>query len=221
MIKVENLYFAFTKNVNALNNINFEIQNKEKVAFLGELDSGKTTLFRILAGLETYDKGEIFYNYTNQKTLSYNTDISVGYIPFKSVFFDRKTVYQNLEYVLDIRDEEENIKHTKIQQALNNFDLNSIKDLKINQLSLFQKIKVSLARVSMRKIQFFLIDNIFNHLTNTENKMVFKYVKFLMNENKDSTFLIGTQSQAIAQELCDRVIKLNFGSIVDDYLVKK
>ena len=215
MIKVQNLYVSFNKEFNALQNINFQIKDGERVSFLGSSGSGKTTLFRVLAGLEEYNRGEIFINGKNQKTISYENDISLAYIPFNGVFFNNKTVYENLQYVLKIRNVDPITGNIKINQALNDYNLVNLKDVKIKFLSKYQKILVQLARASLRKVDIFLIDNIFGKLSQSENEKIYECVKELIKERENSTFLIGTEDDTIAMAITTRSIKLEYGSIVE------
>ena len=71
MLSVKNLSLKFTKEFYALENINLEIDDGESVAFVGESNSGKTTLLRVLAKLEDFDSGEIYFNHIPIKNVSY------------------------------------------------------------------------------------------------------------------------------------------------------
>lgn len=77
MIEVKNLVKTFParggllqqKAVQAVKSVSFEIPNAGAVAFIGESGCGKTTIGRILTGLESYDSGEILYNGVNLTSL--------------------------------------------------------------------------------------------------------------------------------------------------------
>ena len=60
MLRVKNLYLRYTREFYALYNINMEIADNERVAFVGEDESGKTSLLRIFSKLEKLTKGEVF-----------------------------------------------------------------------------------------------------------------------------------------------------------------
>ena len=103
MISFINVFVKYTKEFFALSNINLKVEKGEKVALLGPVDSGKTCFLRLLAGLEKPTKGEIYLKDIPIEKIDYQTDISLGFIPYKANFFDKKTVYENLKYVLKIR----------------------------------------------------------------------------------------------------------------------
>jgi ATP-binding cassette subfamily C protein len=61
-IKIKNLNFSYTSEKPILQDINMQINSKEKIALIGASGSGKTTLAQILAGFYTKDSGDIYYN---------------------------------------------------------------------------------------------------------------------------------------------------------------
>ena len=214
MIKINNLKLSFTKEYYALYNINLEINKGERVVILGDSESGKTTLLRAIAGLERYESGEIYIKDINLKQIDFSSDVSLGYISYKPVFFNNKTVYENLEYVLKIRKIDEVNAKIKINQALKTYNIEALKDLKIKHLSNYQKILVQLARLNLRSVEIYLIDNIFKNLTEAEIKTIVSYI--LQLQKNDATFIIGLNNSELAKQFSNRIIKLSFGSIVKE-----
>ena len=65
-IKIENLHVSFD-NVQILQSINLTVSSNQPVCIVGEGSSGKTTLLKAIAGLVTYQKGNILINnFTSQ-----------------------------------------------------------------------------------------------------------------------------------------------------------
>lgn len=212
MISFVNVFVKYTKEFYALSNINFNVDKGEAVALLGPKDSGKTCILRLLAGLERQEKGEIYIKDIPLEKVDYQTDISMGYIPYKANFFDKKTVYDNLKYVLDIRKVDKATLEESINKAIIDFRLESIADEKIYKLSLFQKYLVSIARLSFRKLDVVLIDNIFEELSQQEVKELLKlFKKYFVNKN--TTVLIATSSEEIAKNIATRTLELEYGVI--------
>jgi len=211
MIEVKGLNLAFTKEYYALYNINLNIENGEKVSLLGDSLSGKTTLLRVLCGLEAYKEGTVYLKDKNLKNIDFEKDIELGYISHKPIFFNNKTVYENLYYVLKIRHIDEVNIAIKINEVLKNYQIESLAHLKIKVLSSFQKTLVQLARVSLREIELYLIDNIFNNCTMEEKQILAKHIVEL--EKKDATFIIATSDKELAKQLSTRIISLKYGSI--------
>jgi|LGOV01.1.fsa_nt_gb multiple sugar transport system ATP-binding protein len=213
MIQVKNLNLAFTKEYFALFNINLQIKGGEHACIVGDGESGKTTLLRVVAGLEEFEKGEVNLKGINVKKINFEKDVSLGYISFNGVFFDKKSVYDNLLYVLKIRKIDEVNAGIKINQALREYNIEALKNLKIKQLSGYQKVLVQLARLSLRNIEIYLMDDIFKKLSSREIEIISNHIKNLQKE--DSTFLIATANKEVADTLGDRIINLKLGSIED------
>ena len=181
---------------------------------LGDSESGKTTLLRVIAGLEHYHTGQVFVKGTNVKQIDFSKDVSLGYISHKPVFLKNKTVYDNLYYVLKIRHIDEVNAKIKINEALKYYQIEALKDIKVKTLSDFQKTLVQLARLYLRKIEIYLIDDLFKNLVEKEEEILLNHIKDL--QKQEATFLIATSKERIAKQLASTQIKLKFGSIVEE-----
>ena len=215
MISFVNVFVKYTKEFYALSNVSLKANKGEVVVLLGPKDSGKTCLLRLLAGLEKADKGEIYVKDIPIEKLDYKSDVSMGYIPYKANFFDKKTVYENLKYVLDIRNVDKNALEETINKAIIDFRLESIADQKIYKLSLFQKYLASIARLSFRKLDVVLIDNIFEELDPAETKELIKlFKKYFVNKN--TVVLLATSDENIAKSIATRTVCLEYGVITKE-----
>ncbi|MDD4408933.1 MAG: ATP-binding cassette domain-containing protein, partial [Clostridia bacterium] len=177
MILIKNLYLRYIREYFALYDINLKIEQNESVAFLGEVESGKTSLLRILAKVEKYTKGEVYIKNIPLQKINYATDVNLGYIPATPVFFENKTVYDNLKYVLKVQKIKKTELETKINDALIEFKLENIKDTKIKALTLFEKYLISFARLSFRMLEIVLIDDIFENLKQEEQEVLKEIIK--------------------------------------------
>ena len=139
MIEIKNLYLSFTKEYDALHNVSLSITDGQKVALVGDSDSGKTMLLRTIAGLEKFESGEVLIKNINIKKLDYKQDIAVGFVPKSFVLLNNKTVKENLEYVLKIRHIDMATINLKVLTALKYFGIESIQTLKVKDLSNYQK----------------------------------------------------------------------------------
>jgi sulfate transport system ATP-binding protein len=211
MIEIKDLNLAFTKEYYALYRINLEVKQGEKVALLGDSESGKTTLLRVIAGLEQFESGQVLINGKNLKQVDFSTEVELGYVSYKPVFFNKKTVYENLYYVLKIRHIDEVNIAIKINEVLKEYEIEHLSHLKMKELSQFQKILVQLARISLRNIEIYLIDNIFENISEKEQEVLLKHIEKLVKTN--ATMLLATNKLALAKELCSRIVRLKFGSI--------
>lgn len=212
MISLASVYKRYTREYYALSNITFEVKRGEILALVGPKDSGKTCIMRILAGIEKPDKGEVYIKNFPLDKIDYSLDVSMGYLPYKTIFFEKKTVYDNLKYVLEIRKTEKSLIEEKINQAVIDFRLESIINTKVGKLTNYERYLVSIARLSFRKLEIVLIDNIFEELSNAENKELFKlFKKYFFKPN--TTIVIATSDEALARSVTNHIIYLKYGAI--------
>ena len=214
MILVKNLSLKFTKEFYALYDVNLEIKKGEAVAFLGEEHSGKTTLLRVLCKLEKDFTGEVYIKDIPLKKVDFSLDVSMGYIPAAPVFFEKKTVYQNLQALLKSRKINKSQREEKINKLLIEYNLEKFRDEKVKNLSLFEKYILSIARLSLREIELVLIDNIFEKLSQEEYEKICELIKKQFLQNKVTT-VIATTSPSVAKDLTKRTIKFKLGSITE------
>ena len=212
MITVKNLCLKFTKEFFALYDVNVEIKKSESVALVGEEHSGKTTFLRVLCNLEKDFTGEVYLKDIPLKKVDFSVDIDMGYIPATPVFFEKKTVYQNLQYILKIRKVSKAESEEKINKLLIDFNLEKFRDEKVKNLTLFDKYVLCIARLSLRDLELVLIDNIFEKLSNEEYERICELInkQFL---SKKITTVIATTSLEIAKNLTKRTIRFKLGSI--------
>lgn len=214
MILVKNLSLKFTKEFYALYDVNLEIKKGEAVALLGEEHSGKTTLLRVLCKLEKDFTGEVYIKDIPLKKVDFSLDVNMGYIPAAPVFFEKKTVYQNLQALLKSRKINKSQREEKINKLLIEYNLEKFRDEKVKNLSLFQKYILSIARLSLREIELVLIDNIFEKLSQEEYEKICELIKKQFLQNKVTT-VIATTSPSVAKDLTKRTIKFKLGSITE------
>ena len=212
MILVKNLCLKFTKEFFALYDINLEIKKGESGALIGEEHSGKTTFLRVLGKLEKDFSGEVYIKGMPVKKIDFSVDVSMGYIPATPVFFENKTVYQNLHYILKTRKFNKSDSEDKINKMLIEFNLEKLRDEKVKNLTLFEKYVLSIARLTLRELEIVLIDNIFEKLSSEEFEKISELVKkhFL---SKKLTTVVATTSSDVAKTLTKRSIKFKLGSI--------
>lgn len=215
MIIINNLFLKYIKQYYALYDINLKIKKGEYVAFIGESESGKTSLIRVLTKLEKDYSGEIYIKDIPLKKINYSIDVSLGYVPSNPVFFEKKTVYENFVYVLKLQKEKVQTIENKINNTLIEFNLEGLKNVKIKDLTLYEKFLVSIARLSFRDLEIVIIDEIFDKLNEEEVEKLIEIVQKKLLK-KETTLIVTTKNDEIAKKICKRKIYFENGSIVGD-----
>ncbi len=214
MIKIKNLFLRYTREFYALYDVNIDINSGESVAFIGEDESGKTSLLRILAKLEKLTKGEVYIKDIPLDKVNFKTDINAGYVPATPVFLEKKSVYENFKYILKGWEYTDKEIENKINSTIIEFSLEKIKDTKIKELTLEEKYVLSLVRLTLRpSLELLMIDNIFDKISEPVKEVVFDLIKQL--KTKKTTLIVATTKEDIVSELCKRKIYFKDGSIVD------
>lgn len=214
MLSVNNVYLKYTKEYNTLNNINLKVEDGENVILFGEKESGKSSLIRVIAGLEKVTTGEVLIKNINIKKINLKTDVNLGYLSTYGAFFEKKTVEQNLEYVLKIRKYDGDTIKSKVNGVLLSYGLEGLKERKIRDLSDFDKMRVAIARLSLRKIEFLICDDIFEKFADADALKLAKMVKNLIEQNECAS-IVAVSGDKIAKQFEGRIVRLKFGSIID------
>ncbi len=214
MLSIKNLYLKYTKEYYALNDINLDVAVGESVALVGEENSGKTSLLRVIAKLEGFDSGEIYINKIPIKKIDFKTDINVGYVPYCPVFLENKTVYENFKYILN----KKGVKPAEAEKMINNaiieYSIEKLRDVKVKNIRKEDKYILSLIRLSFRPIDLLLVDNIFDEISDVYIEAILSLIKRL--KKSDTTLILACTRPELADKICKRKVFFENGSIVDD-----
>jgi ATPase subunit of ABC transporter with duplicated ATPase domains len=131
-----------------LTDISFSLEKGQKIALVGANGTGKTTLLRILAGLESSDSGE----------LNTPQDVQIGYLPQENRFNDTQTIASFLAHV-----SETDKQHLHI--LLQGFGLTDLDvETEANTLSSGQRSKLVLVHLLLKKVSVLLLDEPTNNI---------------------------------------------------------
>ena len=213
MLSIKNLCLKYTREYYALKDINLDVAVGETVALVGEQNSGKTSLLRVIAKLENYDSGEVYINKIPLKKVDFKTDISLGYVPYCPVFLENKTVYENFKYILN----KKGVKPAEAEKMINNaiieYSLEKIRDTKVKNIRKEDKYILSLIRLSFRPIDLLLVDNIFDDISDVYIEAILSMIKRL--KQPDTTVIIACTRPELADKIGKRKIYFENGEIVD------
>ncbi len=215
MIELEHIYFSFTKDAYTLSDVSLHIMAGEHVVLYGMDDSGKSSLLRIIAGLETPDSGTYFLRGRKIKRFNPKHDASLGYISSAGTFFEHKTVRENLDYVLRIRHISRDVRRAKVDKAIIEYNLAAVADKPCRDLDYFTRVVVSLARLSLRPLDIVLVDIKFGELSAKERDYVSHEIMRLVKLN-NATSIVATNDDTLIKVLGDRYIKMEYGVAINE-----
>ena len=185
ILKLENVSLSFG-NRQILENINFEINKGEIFGMLGPNGVGKSTIFNLVTGLISPEKGSIFIGgekVNNFPIFHRTTKFKIGYVPQYGGYFYDLTLFENLKAVGEILIKNPRDRIEKINFLSSKFDLESIRDIKAKFLSGGQKKKLVIAMALLGNPELLLLDECFAALDVLTIKMLQQIIVNLQTEN--------------------------------------
>src|SRR5688572_2352981 len=201
-------YFGKTS---VLQNISFDVGEGEALVLLGASGSGKTTILRIIAGLEQPYTGKIFLHGKDVTELPAR-ERGVGVIFQAYALFPKMTVEKNIGYGLMIRKHKrKDIKKT-VNDLLSLVQLEEHRKKYPSQLSGGQQQRVAIARTLAYKPEVLLFDEPFGALDAQTRTHLRREIRALLRKvNVPAIFITHDQEEAL--ELGDRIAVINSGNI--------
>ena len=201
LLEIKNLsknYNTKMGEVKAIDNISFNVYDKEFLCIIGSSGCGKSTLLNILANLDYLSDGQIIKN----------NDLKIGYMLQEDCLLPWLNILDNATLGLDIMHikTEENVNYVK--NLLEKYGLGDFLEKYPNQLSGGMRQRVALIRTLATKPDILLLDEPFSALDYMSRLMVSEDVsKIIKNEKK--TVVMITHDIAEALSLADRIIVLS------------
>ena len=200
-------------NYQAVNNISFEIEKNKTVGLLGPNGCGKTTTIGMMLGLVSPSAGEILIE--NKEIKYFKRDEILKRFNFASPYVElpkKLTVKQNLEIYGRLY----GIKNLKerINDISRDLDIKSFFERKTGELSSGQKNRVSLAKSLINKPEILLLDEPTASLDPDIGDFIRSYIQEYKLKNK-VTILLASHNMSEVERLCDSVIMMRKGKIID------
>ena len=211
IIELKNISKAYDGET-VLAGINLDIHDKEFVTFLGPSGCGKTTTLRIIAGFETPDCGEVFFDGQKINDLPpYKRQVNTVFQ--KYALFPHLNVYENVAFGLRLgkKLKEEEISQ-RVKEMLRMVNLSGFERRNVESLSGGQQQRVAIARALINRPRVLLLDEPLGALD-------LKLRKDMQNELKNIqmqtgiTFIYVTHDQEEALSMSDVIVVMNEGVI--------
>ena len=211
-IQIKNLSKIFNQ-IHAVNNINFTISTNKTVGLLGPNGCGKTTSIGMMLGLIKPTSGEIIIQNKNINTFERNELLSIMNFASPYVELPKKlSVKQNLEIYGRLYGVE-NLS-LRVNELAEDLNLKDFLNKKTGELSSGQKNRVSLAKSLINKPKILLLDEPTASLDPDIGDYVRSYVQSYKSKNK-VTILLASHNMAEVERLCDSIIMMKKGKIID------
>jgi sulfate transport system ATP-binding protein len=209
-IEVENISKKFGDFV-ALEDVSVTIPTGQLTALLGPSGGGKSTLLRIIAGLETTDSGTVTIE-GQEATHLPPQKRNVGFVFQHYAAFKHMTVAKNVAFGLEIRKRDKAEVKRRVEELLGLVHLSQFGHRLPSQLSGGQRQRMALARALAVEPNVLLLDEPFGALDAKVRKELRDWLRRLHDEMHVTTVFV-THDQEEALEVADEIVIINDGRI--------
>ena len=195
----------------ALDDVSLKVESGQLTALLGPSGGGKSTLLRIIAGLEYADSGRVEIEGVDATWLPPQRR-SVGFVFQHYAAFKHLSVYRNVAFGLEIRRRPKAEIRKRVHELLELVHLEQFADRLPSQLSGGQRQRMALARALAVEPKVLLLDEPFGALDAKVRKELRDWLRRLHDEMHATTLFV-THDQEEALEVSDEIVVINNGRI--------
>lgn len=194
---------------NVINNLSLKVESGEFFVILGPSGEGKSTLLRIMAGIENPDSGQVIIDGKDITHLSPNRR-NIAMVFQSYALYPNMSVRGNISFPLKMKHMSSSDIQKKVAEAAKILNISEVLDKRITKISGGQKQRVALARAIVRDPSLFLLDEPLSNLDARTRFTARGELKRIQRE-LGQTFVYVTHDQKEAASLGDRVGVLHQG----------
>ena len=223
MIQIEHLNKTYVSRQGethtALTDINLTIEDGSVFGIIGQSGAGKSTLVRCLNLLERPTSGSIIINGRDITSLSekelreFRSSVSMIFQNFS--LLQQRTVLRNVMFPLELRHADRKEAEKRARELLELVGLADKCNKYPSQLSGGQQQRVAIARALVNNPSIMLCDEATSALDSMTTHSILKLLKDI-NEEMGVTIVLITHSLAVAELICDNVVVIDEGKIVEE-----
>ena len=211
-LKVKNVKLSFNNN-EILKGLNLTIAQGNFVAITGASGSGKTSLLRVICGLESPNQGEIMLD----NTLLLNNEIcvptekrNIGLVIQEKVLFPHLNARKNIEFGISSKTDKQNLSN-EIMEKLN---IKQLAEKYSHELSGGESQRVALARSIVMKPKLLMLDEPFTGLDKDLKMKIYPEIKSILQASKITALMV-THDLNEVKALADKCFNLESGKLVE------
>ena len=211
MINVEHLTKQY-KEVLAVDDLSFQVDEGEIVGLLGPNGSGKSTTINCMLSLLNFDRGTIKLFNQEMKPDAYELKAKIGVIFQEVAVFEELTVYENIDYFCGLYIKDKSIRKQAVEEAIQLVGLEDYKKFYPKKLSggLLRRLNIACGIAHRPKLIF--LDEPTVAVDPQSRNHILNGIKHLRKNG--ATIVYTTHYMEEVEQLCDRVIILDKGKII-------
>ena len=195
----------------ALENINFTIQEGEIVGLLGTIGAGKSTTMNIMTGFIEQTEGEVLINGMDTIKNSKKAKKEIGYMPEGVPLYQDLTVKEFVSYMAELKSVAKKERSQQVEQVLVQTQLKEVEGKLIKNLSRGYKQRVSMAGALVGNPKVLILDE---PTVGLDPKQITEIRSLIKSLGKKHTIILSSHILSEVSQICQRVIIINEGKIV-------
>ena len=213
---IKNLFHPKYKKFTAVKGVNFNIEEGELVGYIGENGAGKSTTIKMLTGLLTPTSGSVIVNgiAPNEKRIQNNKQIGAVFGQKTQLWWDLPVI-ESFRLIKKMYDIPENEYRKNLKKFTEILDLKDLLEKQVKNLSLGQKMRCEIAATFLHNPKVVYLDEPTIGLDILVKENIRKFIKDI-NKKKNTTVILTTHDLKDIEEVCDRIILIDKGSIIYD-----
>lgn len=221
MIRIDKVSKKFTKLVDrrkkvqfyADKNISFEAKEGEILGILGPNGAGKTTLLRMIAGIMKQSSGKIEIDGLDYSKNEIEIKKRIAFLTGNTKLYKDISPYELLVMTGEYYEMDKGLVQDRIKELTKRFDMSGFLHQRIENLSTGQTQKVAISRCLIHDPKYYILDEPTSGLDIISSKTILDMIK---DEKKNGKcILYSTHYMEEAENICDRVILINKGEIIE------
>lgn len=209
-IELKNVSKIFGE-VAAVNRVSFSVHDGELMALLGPSGGGKTTVLRMIAGLEVPTEGDIFIRGQRVNDVPVQQR-NIGFVFQSYALFKNMTVFKNIAFGLKIKKWSKADTEARVAELLTLLGLQGLEKRYPHQLSGGQRQRVAIARALAPKPSVLLLDEPFGAVDAKIRQELREWLVHLHHDLNVTTIFV-THDQEEAMEVSNRIVIFSRGNL--------
>ena len=210
-VKLEHIYKIYDGGVEAVSDVNLEIEDKEFIILVGPSGCGKSTTLRMIAGLEDISKGTLTIgDMVANDVAPKDRDIAMVFQNY--ALYPHMSVYDNMAFGLKRRKTPKEEIRRRVEEAARILDIDHLLDRKPKALSGGQRQRVALGRAIVRDPKVFLLDEPLSNLDAKLRAQMRTEISKL-HQRLGTTFIYVTHDQTEAMTMGTRIVVMKDGIV--------
>lgn len=210
-LKLSGVNKVYPSGTLALYDINLETSDREFIVIVGAEESGKSTLLRVIAGLEDVTDGQIFIDGKDVTEVE-PKDRDIAMVFRNDTLYPALNVFDNMAFGLKMRKASPTLIEQRVKAAANILGLTDILYRKPKTLTGAQRQKVAIGRAMVREPKLYLLDE---PLSGLDDKLKDELLNVIINlqARMEGTFVYATKNLNEAMTIGTRLIVMKGGTV--------